>query len=270
MDARALVTRIHEVCPVPAVAQRVIALANDPASSIREIAETIATDPALTSEVLRIANGPLYGRRRAVSDLADAILTLGLSEVGSMASAMAMLAAFGSTHERAHSIRGSAVLSGAVARRIASHANADPRPAFLGGLLADIGALACLTVDTGGYAAILESPDVHAGEVARYGVSSRWIGAELLRANDLPEEIADAIGAPDDSASLAPLTRVVLFARRATPILKEGTRSGDREAVRRALQDEARARRLSIDSNDLVELVLVAGQRAIEALRRAG
>jgi HD-like signal output (HDOD) protein len=185
MDARALVTRIHEVCPVPAVAQRVIALANDPASSIREIAETIATDPGLAAEVLRIANSPVYGRRRGVSDLADAVMTLGLSEVGSMASAMAMLAAFGSTHERAQSIRGSAVLSGAVARKIAGYAGADPRPAFLGGLLADIGALACLTVDTDGYAAILASEDPSAGELERYGCSSRAIGAELLRANDL-------------------------------------------------------------------------------------
>jgi HD-like signal output (HDOD) protein len=275
MDARTLVTRIQEVCPVPAVAQRVIHLTHDPSSSIREIAETIATDPALAAEVLRIANGPLYGRRRQVSDLAEAVVTLGLAELGAMASAMAMLAAFGSTHAHASVIRASAVLQGAVARQIARYAGADPRPAFLAGLLADIGSLACLTVDAEGYAAILErsGPDLGARlklELGRYGASSRWIGGELLLANDLPEPIAHAVEAPDDSPSTDPLISTTLFARKVSPILTSGLATMNRDEVWAALDAEAKAHRLAIDPDALITLVLEAGQRTVEALRRAG
>jgi HD-like signal output (HDOD) protein len=54
---------LNHLPPFPAVALRALQLASDGNTRLRELHEVIRTDPAFSSELLRIANSPLYGIR---------------------------------------------------------------------------------------------------------------------------------------------------------------------------------------------------------------
>ena len=56
-----LVEQIHEVSPLPAAARKVVQLCSCPTSVIDEIAEAVASDPALAAEVMRIASSGNVG-----------------------------------------------------------------------------------------------------------------------------------------------------------------------------------------------------------------
>lgn len=64
---------------LPAVALQVIDLSNDPDVSISNVAKLIKMDPAISSKVLMVTNSPLYGLRRKVENIRQAIALLGLN-----------------------------------------------------------------------------------------------------------------------------------------------------------------------------------------------
>src|SRR5690554_3977228 len=71
----------------PAIALRIIDLAQDPFADLARTAEEIALDPALAARILRIANSPLYANvsRRPVTTLSQAVTLLGLNAALSLA-----------------------------------------------------------------------------------------------------------------------------------------------------------------------------------------
>ena len=97
-------------------------------------------------------------------------------------------------------------------------------PAYLAGLLAEVGSLACLAVDPQTYGAILSAAvedleEREALEQAEYQVTSRWVGAALLRRNGLPDAVCDAVEISDDGETDSDLARVTRFARWAVPMV---------------------------------------------------
>lgn len=63
---------------LPAVALKMVELANDPEVDLNEVARVISMDPALVTKLLRAANSPLYGLRRKVTNLRQVLSLLGL------------------------------------------------------------------------------------------------------------------------------------------------------------------------------------------------
>ena len=123
----------------PISAMRVMRMVDDPQASVAELARLIETDPALSAQVLRLANSPYYGLSKTVASAGRAVVLLGFTTVR----ALAVSAACGllTTKERAyppgfwtHALA-SAVGAGAVARR----AGVSASEAFSAGLLHDIG-----------------------------------------------------------------------------------------------------------------------------------
>src|SRR5215470_10995233 len=98
-DLPSLLQHIAEVCPLPAAAQRVLALCSMDEAAIPEVAEALSCDPAMTAQVLRVANSAIYARPRTVTTLQQAVMTLGLMELRNIAAAMSLLAAFRSREE---------------------------------------------------------------------------------------------------------------------------------------------------------------------------
>ncbi len=219
--AQEIVDRIHEVCPLPASVQRVLSKIDDPRCSATDLAACVALDASLAAEVLRLSNSPFYGRPRGVETLAEAVLTLGFHEIRTIATTMAMFAAFASEHEQAPRLHERAVCRGALAGALASRLRVSAPKAYLCGLFAEIGALACLALDPAGYGRLLKETD---GDTARreglerlqFGATSRWIGAALLRGNGLPEPIAAAVEAADEELNSDPFTKLTKAVRRAT------------------------------------------------------
>lgn len=270
-DPTALVFRIDEVCPLPANTHRVVALTAQDDVQFEEVAEAIALDPALASEVLRIANSPFFKRSREVDSLEQAVLTIGLAELNCMATAMAMLAAFKSDAETSLGLHEVAVVSGCVARKLGPELGVRPRSAFLCGLLAEIGAMACLAVDGEAYALLyrrsLGDPELRsASELHRYGASTRSIGAQLLERNELPPAVIEAVGAHEEDAELTALGRLTMFSRQAAVALFEAGKSSDLATLAMSLGTSARELALPIREEALTPLCLEAGAQVAAAL----
>jgi HD-like signal output (HDOD) protein len=220
-----LLDRIAEVCPIPAAAQRVMMIAGAVDADIGDVAEALAGDPALAAEAMRIANSAVFRRGRPVDTLGHAVLTLGLSQIHQMASAMALMAAFRSEHELSTRFHRSSVLAGSLAGLLANEVGGvDCGVAFVAGLLSEVGAMACVAVDGEAYSALLQHADGdwdRRGQLERehFTITSWEIGARLLSRNALPESITSAVGADYATPveALSVLARVTMFGRMVAP-----------------------------------------------------
>src|ERR1017187_7991555 len=63
------------------IASRLLGLAFQERASMGEVSELIGADPALTADVLRLANSPLYARQHDINSLLRAMALLGMEAV---------------------------------------------------------------------------------------------------------------------------------------------------------------------------------------------
>jgi HD-like signal output (HDOD) protein len=75
---------------LPEIALRVRRTADDPEVSLADMAEVISMDPALAARMLRVANSAFLGRSIKVGTLSQAVTRIGLSQIKTIATAMAM------------------------------------------------------------------------------------------------------------------------------------------------------------------------------------
>jgi HD-like signal output (HDOD) protein len=275
MNVAELLERIQEVCPLPATSQRVVQLAQDPKARIEQLASVIATDPALASEVMRIANSAAFGRARQVSELETAVVLIGMTEIHRMAAAMAMLATFRSKHELTFNFHDKAVLAGSIARALAPRFGVtDKSQAFLCGLLTEIGAMACAAVDAEEYlrlwrAAAGDPAARSAAEVERYGAPSEQVGGQLLRRNALPDSVAVAVESDPLAPDASPLVRLTGFSRRAAAAVVSKSHANDLKSLAEALDALRAPLNISVPVEELTQACIEASGTALTAMRRA-
>jgi HD-like signal output (HDOD) protein len=274
----ALLDRVAEVCPLPATAQKVMILANSERANIAEIAKIIATDPALAAAVLRVANAAIFGGGK-VDRLDSAIMRIGLRGLRELAGAMSLLAAFRSQAELQLQLHDHSVLSGSIANRLAKQfGNVVPATAFTCGLLAEIGAMACIAVDGKEYVPIWKST-LHdtaeriRRETDRYSVCSFEIGRRFLQRNSLPDNVCTAVGSvltADDMSHLQPLDQITLLARHASTVVLTGATEGSLGIMEERLALLAQQVGVSnVDGASLLEICISAGSLAESQIKNA-
>jgi len=280
-----LLDRVMDICPFPATAQRLMVLANDDRAPLDAIATAVASDPALATQVLRVANSAAFrpSGAAAVRDLRQALVNIGLDALRTMAGAMALLSTFATPDELSIDLQGTSAVSGSIAAAVTQRiAGVLPSLPFLCGLLCEVGALACLAVDGAGFVEVwhrtvdVEHPWSGKASVARddletkrYGTTTRVIGARLLRRHLLPTEIAAAIEAPAKLAPNAPLLhRATAFARLATPAACRARVKGNPALLTEQVREIARWTSLTdFDAAELVRRCDAATLQAERALR---
>jgi putative nucleotidyltransferase with HDIG domain len=198
-----LVTSAPELEALPAVAQRVLVLLQNPSSTIDRIATLLGTDQALAASVLRFANSAGAMPNRRIASVREAVARIGqraLGEVVVRACAGPMLDRGLPPYALPRSIawRHSATVSTA-ARQLAKLTGlGSAEEASVAGLLHDVGK----TVLT----SVLPEAAAEAVSVARSRHLAVWqaeiqvvgfhhgqVGGALLRSWGLPEEIALAV-----------------------------------------------------------------------------
>jgi HD-like signal output (HDOD) protein len=286
-NANVLLDRVMDICPFPETAQHLMSLVNDESATFDAIAAAVQCDPALATQVLRVANSAVFRPAAAepVRDLRQALVTIGISELRIMAGAMALLATFASRDELSLDLHRTSAVSGSVAAAIVPAALDVPRSLpLICGLLCEVGALACLAVDGPGYVALwlrtakaatgqrwtADSPrarDQH--EIKRYGITTRSIGARLLRRHKLPNEIAAAIEASPESGRDAPVVhRATAFARIATGLVIEALKSQDSAALAEQMKAVAQMTSLvEVEVPDLMRRCVLAADSMDRTLR---
>jgi putative nucleotidyltransferase with HDIG domain len=189
-----------ELPPLPQVAQKAITILHNPDSNMRELADILVLDQAMTGLILRWVNSAYFGLWNPVSTVHQAVVYLGQRTLESLVLAASVVNLLskpipGYGLEQGdlwkHSI---GVASGArlIAKRIGFQ---DPEIAYHAGLLCDIGKLVL--------GVMLQKPDVNMEdwqgkpfsefEQSQFGVDHATLGAELARQWNLPEPLQVAI-----------------------------------------------------------------------------
>ncbi len=135
------VDKIEDLSAMPNIALDIMALLNDPGSSLRDVTSKVQLDQAMISYILKHCNSPLYGIRNEVTSISMAINLLGYSNLKSILMAYFMRNLYQLSGKNdikndlwKHSI-GVAVFSKILAPRFKQ----NPDEAYLGGLLHDMG-----------------------------------------------------------------------------------------------------------------------------------
>jgi HD-like signal output (HDOD) protein len=81
---------LKELPPFPAIATKLLRLFASEEVQIREVVGLIRADMAFSSELLRVANSPIYGLRAQVSSVQHAVVILGFDTLRSFAMTISM------------------------------------------------------------------------------------------------------------------------------------------------------------------------------------
>ncbi|MCK4658130.1 MAG: HDOD domain-containing protein [Phycisphaerae bacterium] len=76
-----ILEQIETLPPLPDTAMKLVAVVNEPSSTMDDIVEAVKYDPAVTTEVLRLCNSAYFGLSRKVTSLNDAMVYLGTVKV---------------------------------------------------------------------------------------------------------------------------------------------------------------------------------------------
>ncbi|MGH2683834.1 MAG: HDOD domain-containing protein [Actinomycetota bacterium] len=184
----------------PISAVRVLTMVDDPNASTADLARVIETDPALSAQVLKLANSPYYGLSHNVGSAGRAVLLLGFTTVRALAvsGACSLLTANrgGQVYPPGfwpHAVT-TAVACSALARRI----GLAPADAFTIGLLHDIGAALLYRRNPETYQQIVDAADLDAAalldiERREFGTTHPEAAADALDAWRLPRPFIRAI-----------------------------------------------------------------------------
>jgi HD-like signal output (HDOD) protein len=78
---------------LPGVAVQIITAVNDEDADVESLVRILQCDPALTAKILRVANSPIFGSRRGVESLQQAIVMLGMKAAHSLALSFSLISA---------------------------------------------------------------------------------------------------------------------------------------------------------------------------------
>jgi HD-like signal output (HDOD) protein len=139
-----LFARISEVSTLPALAIRIVDVANDAKAEAADLLEVVQIDAALATRIVRTVNSSYYGLQNKVADLKLAITLLGFKEIRNLAMTAYIAQLFKQPAQHGRYSReglwNHLIGVGAAARLVAETSKkVAPREAYLGGLLHDLG-----------------------------------------------------------------------------------------------------------------------------------
>jgi len=197
---------------LPAVAIRIIDLANNPDTNMAQIADQVALDPALAAKFLRVAVSPLFRSRRATTSVRQAVSLLGTHGAIMIALSFSLTQSFRNQVKGANvdslSFWRRAILSALSARVLGEKLGLKRvDELFLAGLLQDIGILVMDVVAPDEYAEIfnqeLDGDALLSAEREKFGIGHDEIGHWLLQKWKLPKYLALSCLARNDQARQA-------------------------------------------------------------------
>ena len=191
--------------PFPAIAHRILALAGQEDTSAQEVSGLIRLDPSFSAELLRFANSALFGVRREVTSLTQAVAILGMDRVRSMATFVA-LNNMVRTSVRALALRKvwvHSVITAIVAEEAARVSRLDREVAYTTGLLHNLGTLGLMSAYPDEYSRMLEVSndfgfDLLETERDLFEIDHCDAGAYLAVDWHFPDQLAAAIATHHD------------------------------------------------------------------------
>jgi HD-like signal output (HDOD) protein len=194
---------LNKVPMLPEAANRALAVANDPNSSLQSFAAIIERDPTLAAGILRLANSPLFRVGRSLASLDQAVVRLGLRECQNLIVAVGMRSLFRNVDEghkrQLERLWRHSFTTACLSRRLARALSVQFQGAeFSGGLAHDIGRIlialgAPEQFDAADPLDFHEGPEVLEREQAVLGTDHCQFGALFANLNQLPGPLVNVI-----------------------------------------------------------------------------
>jgi putative nucleotidyltransferase with HDIG domain len=128
---------------LPEMANRILRLAETPNVSIKEIADEIQKDPAITLRILKVINSSFYAMRREVTSVQQAVTLLGIQQVRNLVVTLLVVNRFHEPPNALYTLAsfwnhslGVALVSQILSKKLGFAGQSD---LYLAGLLHDIG-----------------------------------------------------------------------------------------------------------------------------------
>jgi HD-like signal output (HDOD) protein len=210
---RATIERVGAVATLPAVAMRIMRIAEDPTANEDDLHEALLSDPALAARVLKVVNSAFYRRQREVSNPRSAIRLLGVDAIRNIALAASLHRLFRGRRAiadfEAADVWTHCVAVGAAARALALRTHrVAPEEAMLAGLLHDIGLIVAMQTWLPEFTNVVTKAAVEPLrsfrelERAEMGATHEQFGGALCEAWHFPVALARACSHHHDFRSL--------------------------------------------------------------------
>ncbi len=182
--------------PFPIVAIKALQLVSNDKAPLRELSQLISTDPALSSEILRIANSALYGLRIEVESAFTAMILLGLERIKAVVVTSAVRHYIGKTFEAPwmricwrHSLA-----CALIAKELARGSSIGEDVAYTAGILHDVGRLALAVGFPDRYGPFLMSAEAASSDILErereiFGTDHCEAGSALMSRWDIPKSL---------------------------------------------------------------------------------
>ncbi len=133
--------------PLPTVAQRVLALVQDPDYAIDDLVSLLKTDPSLVARVLRLCNSARSGLDREITAIGDAVTFVGTRNLVQLTLVSCSAATFAATARSAYveptALWHHSLACGLLCQELAARVDGvSPGTAFTAGILHDVGRVA--------------------------------------------------------------------------------------------------------------------------------
>jgi putative nucleotidyltransferase with HDIG domain len=238
-----LITEVTQLPVQPGAAMRLLWMLEDPRTSAADLGRLIESDPALSTQVIRLSNTAFYGLSGKVSSAWRAVTVLGLATVR----AIATTAAFDLFSEKGRSVPDEfwehSVTTAAAAAAIARRVGIQPNDAFSAGLLHDVGTALIFRRAPRRYdtmidrcAAEPDRPQLDI-EMEEFGATHAQVGAAALGVMRFPADMVEAIAGHHTAPALVtPLLGRLLIAADAVALEVDGVDSEENAPIGEALE----------------------------------
>jgi len=209
---------LKAIPPLPDVAQRLLAMVNDPDYEIDAVVDLVRHDPTLTARLLRLVNSAMFGNARAITTVPEAIAYAGTRNLVKIVLVSCTASQFAATPTSRYAdpgelwrhTLGCAFTSQHLAARVAL----DPSLAFTAGVLHNVGKIALARHGAAWRADLADSvtEEVHdlcAIERQSFGVDHAHAAAVVATAWQLPAELAEPLATHHDDEPATPLAAVL-------------------------------------------------------------
>lgn len=214
-----LVERICGLYSLPAVAMEVVRLTRSPKSDTQELAACLSKDPALTARLLQFVNSPVFGFKRKIGSIEEAVTVIGVRPLQSVVLGFSLPPKLLEGVEKRVLTRywQHSLAKALAAREIArmTHAS-DADEAFVAGLLQHLGMLAMIQELGTPYTDFVKQVWNERGnllhlEIASLGFDHRALSSRLVERWQFPDHFSRVLAhpmQPEHIARLDPVVRV--------------------------------------------------------------
>jgi HD-like signal output (HDOD) protein len=199
-DVETILASIDTMAAQRPVAAQLVSVANSEDTSAKELARILASDVALASRVMKLANSAYFGMRGRVTSLQFAVTVVGFTTVRTMATVA--LTELDDESRLPEDFWDFTTCLALAASSLAPRFGERPQDALCLGLLAQLGAALLFHNDADGYAAIVAAeptfPGRRAAETRRYGINSLRLTAVALEQWGFPAPMIVPLKHVDD------------------------------------------------------------------------